>query len=109
MRQEPLAFPPTWNQSASIAKPLVCLHREAGLAAVAVEFNLQAYDLEPEVAEAVGRGAAALFLGGYGPYSTLAGQSGVAGDGARKHKERRALRNHFKSPKEQRRSAIAAA
>jgi len=109
MRQEPLAFPRTWNQSAGIAKPLFCLHREAGLAAVAVEFNLQVDDLTPEVAEAVERGAAALFLGGYGPYSTLARQSGGAGDGARQHKARRPLRNHFKSPKEQRRSAIAAA
>ena len=35
--------------------------------------------------------------------------SGGAGDGARQHKARRPLRNHFKSPKEQRRSAIAAA
>jgi hypothetical protein len=43
---------------------LSSLYREAGLAAVAVEFNLRVYELAPEVAEAVERGAAALFLGG---------------------------------------------
>ena len=64
MRQDPLAFPSGWNQSADFAKPLFGLYREAGLAAVAVEFNLRVYELAPEVAEAVERGAAALFLGG---------------------------------------------
>ena len=75
MRQDPLAFPSVWNQSAGFANPLFGLYREAGLAAVAVELNLQVYELAPEVAEAVERGAAALFLGGYGPYSTVTRQS----------------------------------
>ena len=37
MRQDPLAFPSVWNQSAGFANPLFGLYREAGLAAVAVE------------------------------------------------------------------------
>jgi hypothetical protein len=113
MRQDPLAFPSVWNQSAGFANPLFGLYREAGLAAVAVELNLQAYELAPEVAEAVERGAAALFLGGYGPYSTLTRQSAGVGKEARQRKAPRAVRNQgktiFKSPKEQRGSAIAAA
>ena len=112
MRQDPLAFPSVWNQSAGFANPLFGLYREAGLAAVAVELNLQVYELAPEVAEAVERGAAALFLGGYGPYSTLTRQSAGVGKEARQRKAP-AVRNQgktiFKSPKEQRGSAIAAA
>jgi hypothetical protein len=64
MRQDPLALPRAWTQSAGFSNPLFGLYREAGLAAVAVEFNLRVYELAPEVAEAVERGAAALFLGG---------------------------------------------
>ena len=109
MHQDPLAFPSVWNQSAGFANPLFGLYREAGLAAVAVELNLQVYELAPEVAEAVERGAAALFLGGYGPYSTLTRQSAGVGKEARQRNAPRAVHNHFKSPKEQRRSAIAAA
>jgi hypothetical protein len=74
MRQDPSSFPGGWKQSAGFAEPLSGLYREAGLAAVAVEFNLRTYELAPEVAEAVERGAAALFLGGYSPYSTLTPQ-----------------------------------
>jgi SAM-dependent MidA family methyltransferase len=113
MREDPLAFPGAWNQSAGLAKPLFGLYREAGLAAVAVELNLQVDELAPEVAEAIERGAAALFLGGYSPYSTLTRQSAEVGKEARQRKTPRAIRNQgkaiFKSPKEQRRSAIAAA
>ena len=109
MRQDPLAFPSGWNQSAGFSNPLFGLYREAGLAAVAVELNLQVYELAPEVAEAVERGAAALFLGGYGPSSTLTRQSAGVRKEARHRKASRAVRSHFKSAKEQRRSAIAAA
>jgi hypothetical protein len=42
-------------------KPSSSLYREIGLAAVAAELNLQLNTLEPDVAEAVQRGAAALF------------------------------------------------
>jgi hypothetical protein len=38
-----------------------------GLAAVAAELNLRIDTLEPEVAQAVERGAVALFMAGYGP------------------------------------------
>jgi hypothetical protein len=55
------------KQRASGARPLSCLHREAGLAAVAAELNLPIHTLDLEVAEAIKRGAAALFLAGYGP------------------------------------------
>ena len=37
------------------------------MAAVAAELKLQTDMLEPEAAEAVGKGATALFLAGYGP------------------------------------------
>lgn len=43
---------------------LSSLYREVGLAAVAIELNLQLNVLEPDVAEAIGRGAAALFHAG---------------------------------------------
>jgi hypothetical protein len=43
------------------------LCRAVGLAAVAAELNLQMDTLEPETARAIERGAAALFLAGYGP------------------------------------------
>lgn len=113
MREDPLAFPGAWNQSAGLAKPLFGLCREAGLAAVAVEFNLQVDELAPEVAQAIERGAAALFLGGYSPYSTLTRQSAEVGKDARQRKSPRAIPNQgkttFKSSKEQRRNAIAAA
>ena len=95
MRQDPLALPSAWSQSAGFSNPLFGLYREAGLAAVAVEFNLQVYELAPEVAEAVERGAAALFLGGYGPYSTLTHLIGGIGKEAGQRKASRALRNHF--------------
>jgi hypothetical protein len=38
-----------------------------GLAAVAAELNLKIDTLEPEVGQAVEKGAAALYLAGYGP------------------------------------------
>jgi hypothetical protein len=43
------------------------LCRAFGLAAVAAELDLEIDALEPETAEAVARGAATLFLAGYGP------------------------------------------
>ena len=43
------------------------LCRAFGLAAVAAELDLEIDTLEPETAQAVARGAAALFLAGYGP------------------------------------------
>ena len=49
---------------------LLPLCRAFGLAAVAAELNLQMDTLEPETARAIERGAAALFLAGYGPRLT---------------------------------------
>ena len=43
------------------------VYREIGLAAVAIELNLRLDTLEPDVAQAIERGAAALFHAGYGP------------------------------------------
>jgi len=54
------------GQAGGGSKPLSSLYRELGLAAVATELNLQLNTLEPDVAEAVQRGAAALFLAGSG-------------------------------------------
>ena len=55
----------TTSGAASLQSPELC--RAFGLAAVAAELNLRTDILEPETAEAVTRGAAALFLAGYGP------------------------------------------
>jgi hypothetical protein len=111
MRQDPPAFPGACEQSAGFAEPLSSLCREAGLAAVAAELDLQVYELAPEVAEAVVRGAAALFLGGYGPYPTLTRQSAGVGKEGRQRKAPRAATKATRSsisPREERRSAIAA-
>jgi hypothetical protein len=58
------------GQASGGCKPLSSLCREIGLAAVATELNLQLNTLELDVAEDVERGAAALFLAGYGPSLT---------------------------------------
>jgi len=62
------------------ASPMSCVIREAGLAAVATELDLQVGTLEREVAEAVERGAAALFFAGFGPRLTKAGQTVGVGE-----------------------------
>lgn len=48
-------------------RPLSSMCREVGLAAVAAELHLAVDDLELDTADAVERGAAALFLAGFGP------------------------------------------
>jgi hypothetical protein len=48
-------------------RPLSSLCREVGLAAVAAELHLSIDDLELDAADAVERGAAVLFLAGFGP------------------------------------------
>jgi len=62
---------PAWDPAA----PLACLNREAGLAAIAAELHLQISTLDRDLAEAIERGAAALFLAGYGPRPTKVGQT----------------------------------
>ncbi len=60
MRQDLPAKPQTIEQSAGQSKLLSRLYRDVGLAAVAAELNLQADALEPEIAEALERGASSL-------------------------------------------------
>jgi hypothetical protein len=66
-------------------RPLSSMCREVGLAAVAAELQLQIDDLELDAAEAVERGAAALFLGGFSasPVASVA-PSRTGKSGARK-------------------------
>jgi len=71
--------------------PLSSLYHEIGLAAVATELNLQLNTLEPDVAEAVEMGAAALLLAGDAPSLTHHRRSVRVGAGGRRHKVRRYL------------------
>ena len=48
-------------------RPWSSLCREIGLAAVAIELDLELDTLQPDAAEAIEQGAAALFDAGYGP------------------------------------------
>ena len=68
------------------------LYRDIGLATVATELNLQPDTLEPDVAEAVERGAAALLLAGFGPSLTRYRRSVRAGEQRGRHKLRRLAR-----------------
>jgi hypothetical protein len=69
-------------------EPSSSLCREIGLAAVARGLNLQLNTLDPDVAEAVKRGAAALFLAGYGPSLTRFPRSIRAGENGGRRKAR---------------------
>jgi len=57
MSQDIPANPQVLEQRAGESKLLSRLYRDVGLAAVAAELELQANALEPEIAEAVERGA----------------------------------------------------
>lgn len=48
-------------------KPLSSMTREVGMAAIAAELHLGIDDLELDAADDVEKGAAALFLAGFGP------------------------------------------
>jgi|ERR1700733_1510418 hypothetical protein len=61
------ANPRASREPTDTGRPLSSLCREIGLAAVAIELKLELSTLEPEVAEAIEQGAAALFDAGYGP------------------------------------------
>ena len=63
MSNNPAANARTLGVASDCQTPLSCLYREVGLAAVANELNLQLNTLEPDVAAAVERGAAALLRG----------------------------------------------
>ena len=58
------------GQATGGCDPLPNLYREIGLAAVANELDLPLNTRDPDVAEAVERGAAALFPAWYGPSLT---------------------------------------
>jgi len=79
------------GEESSSRMPLSSLYREIGLATVATELNLQLNTLEPDVAEAVERGAAALLLAGYGPSLTRHRRSIRAAEDGGRHKMRRFL------------------
>ena len=66
------------------------VYREIGLAAVAAELNLQVNTLDPEVAKAVERGTAALFLRGVRPRLTRYPPRGRAGEQGSQRKARQA-------------------
>jgi hypothetical protein len=66
MSNNPAANARTLGEASDGQTPLSGLYREVGLAAVANELNLQLDTLDPDVAEAVERGAAALFPAWYG-------------------------------------------
>ncbi len=65
---------------------LSSLYREIGLAAVAIELNLQLNVLEPDVAEAIERGAAALFHAGRRSRLIRQGRSVWAREKGSRHK-----------------------
>jgi hypothetical protein len=79
-------------------RPLSILYRDIGLAAVATELKLQLDTLEPDVAEAVERGAAALLLAGFGPSLTRRRRNVRAAEQGGRHKLRRLARKarHFR-------------
>ena len=80
------------GEASSGRRPLSSFYRDIGLATVASEFNLQLDTLEPDVAEAVERGAAALLLAGFGPSLTRYGRGVRAGEQGGRHKLRRLAR-----------------
>lgn len=69
------------------------LCRAFGLAAIAAELDLQVDTLDPEAAEVVGRGAATLFLAGYGPKGSRSQSSRQFGWDRDRPKSRRAARS----------------
>ncbi len=80
------------GEASSGRRPLSSLYRDIGLATVATELNLQPDTLEPDVAEAVERGAAALLPAGFGPSLTRHRRSVRAGEQRGRRKLRRLAR-----------------
>jgi hypothetical protein len=70
MSNNPAANARTPGEASDGQTPFSGLYREVGLAAVANELNLRLNTLEPDVAAAVERGAAALLLAGREPGPT---------------------------------------
>jgi len=93
------ANPRASREPTDTGRPLSSLCREIGLAAVAIELKLELSTLEPEVAEAIEQGAAALFDAGYGP-SLIGRQRSiwVREKGSRQKVRRRASRARQSRP-----------
>jgi len=77
------------DQASGGGTPLSSLYREIGLAAVATALNLQLNTLEPDVADAVQRGAAAISLAGSGRSLTHYPRIVRAGEEGGRRKARR--------------------
>jgi hypothetical protein len=99
MSNNPAANARTLGAASDGQTPLSCLYREVGLAAVANELNLQLNTLEPDVAAAVERGAAALLLAGREPGPTRRRRSVRAGEEGSSHKMRRLASTARRSPR----------
>jgi hypothetical protein len=93
------ANPPTFGEPAAARRPLSSLCHEIGLAAVAIELDLELSTLDHDVAEAIAQGAAALFdaatgqvrsdLGeAFGPMRTAAVTKCGAGQARQKNRGR---------------------
>ncbi len=86
MSDDVTAKPLSFGEAADSRQPLSRLYREIGLAAVAIELHLQLETLEPDVAEAIERGAAALFHAGRQPSRIRQGRSVWAREKGSRHK-----------------------
>ena len=101
MPNDLIAAPLALGQASGGREPLSSLYREIGLAAVASGLKLQLNTLDPDVAKAVERGAAALFLAGYGPSLIRHPRSVRAGENGGRRKARQAVtRQSQRSPAE---------
>jgi hypothetical protein len=98
MSNNPAANARTLGEASDGQTPLSGLYREVGLAAVANELNLQLNTLEPDVAAAVERGAAALLLARE-PGPTRHRRSVRAGEEGRPHNMRRLASTARRSPR----------
>jgi hypothetical protein len=87
MPNDLIATPQALGQASGGREPLSSLYREIGLAAVASGLKLQLNTLDPDVAEAVERGTAALFAA-YGPSLTRYPRSVRAGENGGRRKAR---------------------
>jgi hypothetical protein len=97
MSNNPAANARTLGEASDGQTPLSGLYRELGLAAVANELNLQLNTLEPDVAAAIERGAAALLLAGREPGPTRHRRR--AGGEGRPHNMRRLASTARGSPR----------
>ena len=88
MSNNPAANARTLDEASDGQTPLSGLYRELGLAAVANELNLQLNTLEPDVAAAIERGAAALLLASREPGPTRHRRSVRAGGEGSPHNTR---------------------